>query len=421
MNQSNLSSTEISAKAKPKIRSRFDKPSNRKSLAIIIALCLSGQGLSSQIVMAQQGLYEEGQIQLDNKEYQAARDTFAKLVETDNAKQDAALYWLAYSQFKNGHDQEALNTISQLTRNHSQSRWLDDAAALRIEIQDESGQSVDVDNEEMKLYALNSLMNSPSEKSFEILKRLLAGHSSKQVKNRALFVLSQINHPQAFALITTLASDSSSPQLQEEAIRVLGISGSEQSMTQLIDIYRSSDNEATKMKVLHSYMIAGQSEQLIELAKSESNPALKRQSIHLIGVMSNADVLLEMYRSNEFKDFRSDILHSLAIGDGIEALLEISGSEQDQQLLAEAVQKMGINGNDASAKQLTKIYQENDNPEVRKAVIQALFIQTDGARLSHIVKTENDPELKREALQKLSLLGSDESLQFFEDILNNED
>ncbi len=398
------------------MKAKFSQLCKKKSLAIAIALMLGGQ-----TVMAQEGLYEKGQIQLDNKEYKAARDTFADLVQTGSAKQDAALYWLAYSQFKNGYDQRALNTLSQLARDHSESRWLDDAAALKIEIQDENGQSIDVDNEEMKLYALNSLMNSPSEKSFGILKKLLAGNSSKQVKNRALFVLSQINDPKAFDFISVLAGDSTNTQLQEEAIRVLGISGSEQSMTQLINIYRSSDNEATKIKILHSYMIAGQSEQLIELAKLESNPVLKKQAIHLVGVMSNADVLLEMYRSAEFKDFRSEILHALAIGDGAEALLEIVNSEEDQQLLTEAVQKVGISGNDATAGYLAKIYQENDNSEVRKAVIQSLFIQDDSAGLSNIVKTENDPVLKREALQKLSLLGSDESLKFFDDILNGED
>lgn len=398
------------------MKEKFSQLCNKKSLAIVVALMLGGS-----TVMAQEGLYEKGQIQLDNKEYHAARDTFADLVQADTAKQDAALYWLAYSQFKNGYDQRALNTLSQLARDHSESRWLDDAAALRIEIQDESGQSIDVDNEEMKLYALNSLMNSPSEKSFGILKRLLAGNSSKQVKGRALFVLSQINDPKAFDFISALAGDSTNKQLQEEAIRVLGISGSEQSMTQLIGVYRSSDNEATKMKILHSYMVAGQSEQLIELAKLESNPVLKKQAIHLVGVMSNADVLLEMYGDAEFKDFRSEILHALAIGDGAEALLEIANSEEDQQLLTEAVQKMGISGNDATAAYLAKIYQQNDNSEVRKAVIQSLFIQADGAGLSNIVETENDPMLKREALQKLSLLGSDESLKFFDDILNGED
>lgn len=397
------------------MKSKCSQFSKRRPLAIVAALCLTGQ-----IVMAQEGRYEEGQIQLDNKDYQAASDIFSDLVETDGAKQDAALYWLAYSQFKNGQEQKALSTLSQLTRSHSKSRWLDDAAALKVEIQDESGQGVDVDNEEMKLYALNSLMNSPSEKSLAILERLLAGSSSDHIKRRALFVLSQIDDPKSFEIISVLATDSANQKLQDEAIRVLGISSSEQAMTLLAGIYQSSDAEDIKLKILHSYMVADQSELLVELAKSESNPVLKKQAIHLVGVMSNPEVLLEMYRNAEFIDFRSELIHAIAIGDGAEALVEIVNSEKDQGLLVEAVQKMGINDSDQTGKHLASIYKKNDTRVVRQAVIQALFIQSNAGELINIIKSESDSVLKREALQKLSLMDADESLEYFGNILNSE-
>ncbi len=396
------------------MKTRFNDNSKTRPILAFIALCLGGQ-----IVLAQDSLYQKGQRQLDNKEYQAAGDTFADLLKGDDDKKDAALYWYAYSQFKNGRNQEALTSISQLKRKHPESPWLDDAAALEIEIQDQSGDNFDVDNEELKLYALNSLMNSPSERSFEILRKLLAGNSSDRIKHRALFVLSQVNDPKSFELIANLAQNSPSKRLQKESIRVLGISGSEQAMSQLSKLYQASDQEATKMEILHSYMVAGQRERLIELAKTEPSFALKKEAVHLIGMTSNSsDALLNLYRDKHFNELRKDILHSIAIGNGTDALIEIINTEKDSPLLIEAIEKMGILSGDVAGNHLGNIYQKNDNRELRKAVLQALFMRSDAKSLTNIAKTENDPALKREALQKLSLMNSDEALQFFDDILN---
>lgn len=391
------------------------KPHRRKSVAIAIAICLAGQ-----ISLANNSLYEKGQVQLDNKEFQAAQNTFAELVSAGKEKQDMALYWLAYSQYKNGQTKAALASISKLASSHPDSRWLDDADALKIEIKDQTGQSLNIDDEEMKLYALNSLMNSPSERSIGILQRLLAGNSSNKIKHRALFVLSQIDDPQAFELIASLAEDSANSDLQKEAINVLGISGSVESLSVLTKVYRATDNDAMKAKILHSYMVAGQEEPIIALAKRESSPTLKKKAIHLIGVMSKPEVLLEMYRSPEFIDYREDILHGLAIGGGGQALVEIINTEKDQSLLVNAVQKMGITGDAQTSKKLVAIYTENNDGEIRKAVLHALFIQSNAKALAQIVKAEKDPELKREALQKLSIMGSDEALEFFENVLTEE-
>lgn len=386
----------------------------RTSLAILMAASLSSPTLLAQ------DLYEEGQRQLDNNDYSAAQEAFASAAQVDDARQDAALYWLAYAQFKNRRDQEALRSIDQLVREHPKSRWLDEAKALKVEIQDKRGESVNIDDDEMKLYALNSLMNSPPEKSVLILQKLLAGNSSDQLKHRALFILSQINDPKAFETVATLAKDNSNPDLQEQAIQVLGISGPEQAMELLEQIYQSTDNESVKARVLHSYMIANQNDKLMALARTETNPELKRQAIHLISTMSDSDVLLEMYRDASFKEFREDLIQGMAIDDGVDALLEVINAEQDETYVAQAVQKMGIIDASKTGTHLMDIYQERSSHSVRDAVIQAMFMQSNTEGLLKIVKTETSAELKRSALQKLSLMGSDEALDYFDSILNED-
>lgn len=385
-----------------------------KSLALMTVVVTS---MASIAVFAQQTMHEKGQSQLDNKNYQAAQQTFGLLAKKKDAKQDAALYWLAYAQFKSRQDQRALKTLEKLRSDHPQSRWLDDGSALKVEIQDKSGKGVDIDNEEMKLYALDSLMNSPSERSIKILNDIIVGNSSERVKRRALFVLSQRDDPQAFELIASLAKDESNEGLQSEAIHLLGISGASGALASLKKVYDGTDDEVVKLKVIHSYMVADQSDLILALANSESNARLKTELIRMVGVMSNTGALVEMYQNPVFKDLRHQILESLAIGDGATALFEVIESEDNQELLVAAVQKLGIMDMDETGEYLANIYQGTDKVEVRSAVLQAMMVQSNVKGLIELLKIETDPDLKRKALRHISVMDSNEALEYFEAVL----
>lgn len=382
--------------------------------AAVIAMSFAGF-----VVTAQENLYDHGHTQLNNQDYQAASDSFAGVVREADGKQDAALYWLAYAQFKGKHDRDALKTLMNLIRNHPNSSWLDDAEALKVEIQDKSGQAGDIDKDEMKLYALNSLMNAPSGRSIDILRKVLNGNNSDQIKGRALFVLSQLDQAEAFELIAGFAKDDSNQNLQERAINMLGVSGTDAAMKLLKEIYKGSSSESAKSMVLNSYMIAEYSDELLELAKIEDNPNLKQQAIHMIGLISNSDALLEMYRDTSFEMFRHELLEGMAMGGGVEELMSVIGFEQDEQLKLAAVQKLGLQSIEETKEYLKSIYQQNTSFSIRSAVIEAMFVQSNATGLMDIVKKEKDFKLKRDALEKLSMMGSDETLEFFNNILED--
>lgn len=371
-------------------------------------------------VLAQTDLYTLGQSQLDSNNYLAAEETFSALVETQTENRDAALYWLAYAQYKGREDQAAIKTLETLTKEYANSKWINDARALMVEIQDARGDSVDIDDEEMKLYALNSLMNSPSERSLEILQKILTGNSSERIKRRALFVLSQISDPKAFAAIAEVAKDSDSRNLRNEAIHVLGISGSPSAMSLLQEIYHTAEDTQIRAEVLQSYMIANQGQRLIELAKTEADPKLRKKAIQLVGVLSKPELLLDMYREPNFKEYKKDLIQAIAIGNGTQELLQIIGFENEETWKIAAVKNLGITRHSSSSEVLQSLYQNNQSRAVRKAIIQAMLMQENSNALLAIVKTEKDPELKREAMQSLSMMDSDAALDFFDEVLNEE-
>ena len=76
-----------------------------------------------------------------------------------------------------GAAREALAATAELRKSHPSSRWLDDARALEIEIKQAGGKPVSpesADDEELKLMALNSFMNSDPERALPLLENFPA-------------------------------------------------------------------------------------------------------------------------------------------------------------------------------------------------------------------------------------------------------
>lgn len=395
---------------------RKQKNLAKQTVIVTFAMMLS----VSVAAFAKDGLYAKGQKQLDNKEWQAAKKTFSRLLSEKSNKHDAALYWLAYAQFKNAEHRSALNTISKLGRDFPESRWLDDARALKVEIRDIQGESAEIDDDELKLYAINSLMNSSSDKTVPILTKIIHGKSSNKIKKRAMFVLTQTNSQYAFEEIAKLAADDSNETLQRYAIEMLGVSGRAKSIELLGEVYQKTTNEKIKRRILQSYMVAGKHKPLVELARSEKSQELKEKAIQLLGVMGRAEALINLYQEKSFSNQRERIIHGLAVGGSSKQLVEIINTEKDLELVVMAVEKMGIIGGRKTEGELVKIYNDRPEKDVKLAVIKALFVQGNAKQLVALVKVEKEPGLKRKMLKNLSLMGSDEANEFFNEILDGE-
>src|SRR5262245_40192969 len=114
----------------------------------------------------QEELYEEGTDALDEGRYDRAVTFFAEAAKQPGERADGALYWQAYALSRLGRGAEALATLAALKKRFPQSRWNNDATALELELK--GGRNLkpeSVDDEELKLIALNSLLNSDAERA----------------------------------------------------------------------------------------------------------------------------------------------------------------------------------------------------------------------------------------------------------------
>src|SRR5262249_53681672 len=137
---------------------------------------------------------------------------------------------------------EALATIAELRRAHPQSRWLEDAKALEID----AGKPVSPESEsdeELKLIALNGLMQSDPDRALPLLENLLKGNQPPRVKKRVVYVLAASDSPKAQQLLTQVAKGQGNPDVQLAAIQYLGGRRNDSGKAQiLMDIYASSND-----------------------------------------------------------------------------------------------------------------------------------------------------------------------------------
>jgi hypothetical protein len=367
-----------------------------------------------------QELYDDGREALDDDHYEQAAAKFQELANLNGPQTDAALYWKAYADNRLGRRAAALATIADLKRRFPQSRWQKDAAALEIEVQQSNGQPSHPEmqsDDELKMLAIQGLMNSDPERALPLLEKVLNGTSTPKEKSKALFVIAQSGSPQSREILGRIARGQSNPDLQRKAVEYLGIFGGAAARKTLADVYASSSDVSVKRAILRSYMIGGDREHLFAAAKGEKEESLRREAIRQLGLVHGTSELEQLYQTETSTDVRREILQAFFLAGDSGKLLQSAQSEKDPDLRRAAIRNLGLVHSDDSGKALQSIYAKETDRSVREEVLNAFFLQNNASALVAIARNEKDPELKREAVQKLSLMHSKEGTDYLMELL----
>ena len=364
--------------------------------------------------------YERGSRALDQRKWDEAVAHYNEVANLGKARADAALYWKAYALAKLGRGAEAQSALDALAKSHPQSRWLNDAKALGVEISQAAGKPVSPEDEtdnDIKLMAINALLQSDPERSVPLLENLLQTKSSPKLRERALFVLSQSSSPKAREVVARVAKGQYNPDLQMKAVQALGVYGGKQNQQLLAEIYSSSNDAGVKRQILRSYMVSGQREPLLAIAKSDSSAELRGQAIQLLGAMGASSQLSDLYASEGAVEVRDQILRALFTSGNVPKLIEVAKGEGDAKLRARAIQYLGTTNSPQAADALVGIYNSNSDTDTRARVLRALFTQNNARQLVEIARKETNPELKKTAVQHLSHMRNKEATDYLVELL----
>ena len=365
-------------------------------------------------------LYDNGREALDEDHFEQAAHKFEQLVQMNGPQTDAALYWKAYAENKQGKKDTALSSIAEFKRRFAQSRWKKDIEALEIETRQSSNQKPNVDgapDEELKILALRGVMNADPARGAQILGQRLEGTASPKEKSQALFVLAQSGTPEAMEIIGRVARGQSNPDLQRKAVQYLGMFGGERARKTLQDVYASSADEGVKRSVLRSYMVSGDRASLLAAAKSEKNDSLKREAIRQLGLTGGESELQQLYQAEASEDVKRELLQAFFLAGDSSKLVEVAQSEKDVELRRSAIRNLGLMGTGRDADALQRIYAKESDRTLKEEVLNAYFLQGNAKGLIAIARAEKDPSLKKRAVEKLSLMGSKEATDYLMELL----
>jgi TolA-binding protein len=365
--------------------------------------------------------YRRGVEYLDRREWDKAVESFDRVIQGGGTRADGAHYWKAYAQHRLGRRNEAQSTLADLNKNFPQSRWLGDAKVLEAEVRSASGKPVSPEaeaDEDLKLYAINSLLHSEPERAIPLLEKILTRNNPPRLKERALFVLAQARTPKSNEIVASFARGKGNPDLQAKAVEYLGVYGGKENLQALSEIYTANNDPLVRRSILRGYLIAKDKERLLAAARSEQNMELRRRAVEYLGSLGAMNELADMYKGESNSDLRRAILGALSETENAERVIDIARSEKDPKLRMYAIRRLGDMNRTRTADALVSIYNSEQDRDVKATIIGALEDQNSARELVSIARSEKDAELKRAAVRRLSGMKSKEATDYLMELID---
>jgi HEAT repeat protein len=218
-------------------------------------------------------------------------------------------------------------------------------------------------------------------------------------------------------VLARIARGGANPELQEKAIRYLGVNGTNTNRQLLSDIYQSSSDIAVKREVLRAFMVAGDRARVMTAATTEKSPELRVEAVRQLGVMGAREELWQLYQKEQSAEVKRQVLQSMGVSGDSGRLIDVANSETNPELLRLAIRQLGVTGGSKTGEALLSIYARQKDPNVRTAVLEALFIQSNADALVGLARKESDPGMKRRIVEKLSVMSNPAARNYMIELL----
>ena len=294
------------------------------------ALTLS-PSLAPVVVLEDDDAYTVGTRAMDEHRWPDAVSAFDRVINEKGKRVDAALYWKAYSLNKLGKTPLAIATCDQLHSQFAGSTWNKDCAAISVDVQVDAKAMADDkvkvkmdkvhpyvkvapfavygeggdsgvargSDEDLKMLALNSLLNKDPATALPLLRGILSGNQPPSVKKHALFVLAQSKSPEAESILHDAALGKLDPQLQGEAIRTMAVFQGKRANDTLAEVYRTTTDPKIKRSIISAMFITRDAPHMVEMARSEKDLELKRALVSQLALMNDkaaTDYMMELLK-----------------------------------------------------------------------------------------------------------------------------
>lgn len=271
--------------------------------------------------------YAAGTRAMNEHRWQDAIRSFDKVIAAKDRRSDAALYWKAYSLNKLQRHSEASAICNTLHAQYADSPWNKDCDVLsisnpdiNINLSDKITQSMNIqvhpdvhidpivipninvdinNNPDIKILALNSMLNQDPAKAIPVLRDILNGNQPIGVKKHAIFILAHSKSPEAQAILHDAVTGKMDPELQRQAVTMMALFQGKRDDDTLAEVYHTTSDRQLKRSIISAFFITQDAPHLVELARSEKDMELKRSIVSQLAIMNDkaaTDYMMELLK-----------------------------------------------------------------------------------------------------------------------------
>lgn len=145
---------------------------------------------------------------------------------------------------------------------------------------------------------------------------------------------------------------------------------------------------------------------LMDIARGRTHPDLQRKAIQNLGLFGggeNRQALSDIYAASDDVAVKKAVLQAFMVSGEKGRVLAAARTEKVPELRREAIQQLGVMG---AQPELWDLYRAETDLGAKKAILQGMFIGGGADRLLELARTETQPELRRAIVHNLGLLGA---------------
>lgn len=386
-------------------------------------------------------LYRLGREALNRNQYRRAVELFAQLTRDHPRSGYAAdaLYWEAFARYRVGRAEDlrvALARLEDQKRRYPRAATAGDAEALATRIRGELARQGDPaaaqdivreatgaaqaraearldcdDDSDVKLAALNAVMQMDADRAMPLLTRVLARRDAGSVclRRKAVFLVAQKRTDSTeIVLISTLRNDPD-PEVREQAVFWLSQVPGPRAAAVLDSLVRHSPDEAIQERAVFALSQQGDPKAVDALRalaeRRDASVAVREKAIFWLGQSRSggSEFLRNLYPRLENDELREKAIFAIAQSRRPEDQRWLMDVARDTRAPLDLRKKaiFWSSQGGASAAELDGLYRGLKEAELREQVIFALAQSKDPAaidRLIAIAKNDADTELRKKAL-----------------------
>lgn len=384
-------------------------------------------------------LYRLGREAINRNDFQRAAALFSEISVKYPRSEYApdAPYWRAFALYRSGRNEDLREALKSLDAQQSQfprAGTIADGRQLAIRIRGalaqqgdvasaeavtraaEQNQPCDANSNEMRIAALNALLQMDAEGAVPILKQVLAkrDNCSIALREKAVFLLSQKRSSETETLLIDAVNNDPSSSVREQAVFWLGQVKTDRAAAALEEIATSSRDVELRAKSIHALHENGSPRAvglLRRLAENAQTPdEVRDQAIFWLGQRrsaENAEFLRGMFgrlgRGSQNDELKKKILFSLSqmrgVGNDRWLLAVATDTSHSEEVRGHALWtagQAGIAGSDLAA-----LYDRITDATVKEKLIWVLSESRDRVatdKLIDIAQKDPDLEMRKKAL-----------------------